>query len=119
LQKETATISGLTRRLRGGAASRGVSDPAGDASRGVCDPAGGASRGVCDSAGGSPRGVSDPGGDYIMSSSPDLSSSGDEKKTLNLSQSPTERSVSFAPIVEAVSEIGDKSLDEGETCSET
>jgi hypothetical protein len=50
--------------------------------------------------GGTLRVVSDPG-EMVNSDSPDLSSNCDEKKTSELSQSPTERSVSFAPIVGA------------------
>ena len=37
----------------------------------------------------------------VSSDSPDLRSNCDEKKTSELSQSPTERSVSFAPVVVA------------------
>ncbi len=79
MQKEPTASSGLTRRLRGGGTLRVVSDPGGETL----------------------RAVSDPGGEIINSDSPDLSPSGDEKNTSELSQSLTERSVSFAPVVVA------------------
>jgi hypothetical protein len=84
LQKEPTASSGLTRRLRGGGTLRVVSDP----------------------DGGAAGAVSDPGGEIFNSDSPDLSTSGDEKKTSELSQSPTERSVSFAPVIVAASNGG-------------
>ncbi len=90
LQKEPTASSGLTRRLRGGGTLRVVSDPGGETLRVVSDPGVGAA-----------GAVSDLGGELVNSDSPDLSSSCDEKKTFELSQSPTERSVSFAPVVVA------------------
>ncbi len=90
LQKEPTASSGLTRRLRGGGTLRVVSDPGGGAADAVSDP-----------GGGTLRVLSDPGGEMVNRDSPDLRTSCDEKKTSELSQSPTERSVSFAPVVVA------------------